>query len=84
MARGVARGVENVEGAVGEEVDGVEGPELQVFAFLLKVEFVDFTALDVGFEEGRVWIGGEAGHELGGETGTDCEGCGGGEGREIS
>jgi len=78
VACGVPWGVEDVEGAVGEEVDGVEGAELEAGAFAMEVEFVDVAVVDVGGEEGRVGVGGEAGHECRGEAGTDSQGCGGG------
>ena len=80
MSRSMPRSVKNIERAVAEEVEAVEGPEFEALAFALEVEFVNFAAFDVGFEEGRVGGGGEAGHEFCGEAGTDGEGCAGGEG----
>lgn len=83
MSRGVARRIEDVEAAVGEEIVGAEAGDLKGAAAgaaaRVEGDLVRLAALVVGFEDRGGEVGGVAWEEGGFEAWADVEVCGWGE-----
>lgn len=83
VSDGVAGGVEDVEAAVAEVIEGFEAADSDGGG-VGEVQLVDFAAVEVGFHYHAVEVGWVAGEELLFEMRADDEPGGGGEGRHVA